>query len=80
MEPDIYTHTFKFFIGKHGENTITGDCEFDSDNKMTFKIEDTSDPFPSTTLSSFLEVMNLLKRIYDAEGGIKQFSVKSKVI
>jgi hypothetical protein len=76
---DPYTHTFKFFVGTNGENTIAGECEFDSDNKMTFKVEDTSDPFPSDTLSSFLEVMNLLKKIYDTTGGIRQITIKSKL-
>jgi len=80
MEPDQYTHNFKFFVGKHGENTITGDCEFDSDNKMTFKIKETSDPLPAETMSLFLEYMNLVKRIYEAQGGVRIASIVNKEI
>ncbi len=77
---DPYTHNFKYFIGVNGQNRIEGDCEFDSDQKMTFKITDTSDPFPLETLNSFMELMNLLKKLYDSSGGFKQISIKSKVV
>lgn len=75
---DPYTHNFKYFIGAHGQYTISGECEFDSDMKASFKIADTSDPFPLDTLNSFLELMTLLKKIYDENGGFKQITVKLK--
>ena len=77
---DPYTHTFKFFVGKNGENTISGECEFDTDELMTLKIEDTSDPFPLTTLQFFLEMATTLKKLYVATGGIKQISFKLKSV
>jgi hypothetical protein len=75
---DPYDYTFKFFIGKNGEYAISGECEFDTDNKMTYKIDDTSDPLPAETLASFNEYMNLMKKIYDSSGGFKQMTVKLK--
>lgn len=77
---DPYTHIFKFFIGKNGEYTISGECEFDTDGKMSYKIEDTSDPLPAEALASFNEYMNLVKKIYDSNGGFKQMTVKLKSV
>ncbi len=77
---DPYTHTFKFFVGQNGQNTISGECEFDTDELMTLKIESSSDPFPLTTLQYFLEIAIILKKIYVATGGIKQISIKTKVV
>jgi len=80
MADDIYTHNFKFYIGKNGENRIEGDCEFDSDQKMTFSIQDTSDPLPVETLTSFNELMNLIKKIYDDSGGVDRIIIKNKKV
>jgi hypothetical protein len=77
---DPYTHIFKFFIGKNGENTLSGECEFDSDDKMTFDIKDTSTPITVETLAFFNELMSLIKRIYDSSGGVKQILIKTKVV
>ena len=77
---DPYTHSFKFYIGKNGENRVEGDCEFDSDQKMTFKVENTSDPLPVETLNSFNELMNLIKKIYDDSGGVDKIIIKTKVV
>jgi len=75
---DSYTHNFKFYIGKNGQNRIEGDCEFDSDMKMTFKVDDTSDPLPVETLASFKELMDLIKKIYDSSGGVDRIIIKKK--
>lgn len=79
MPLDPFTHTFKFRIG---EKEILGECEFDIDGKLSYKIESSSVPLPAQTMKVFQEFMDLMYKIYYSNGGttpgIQNIQVKKK--
>ncbi|MBZ5529733.1 MAG: hypothetical protein LAN71_17790 [Acidobacteriia bacterium] len=77
---DIYTHTYDFSVGVNGEKSITGEAEFNTDGLASYKITSSSDPLPHGTLQFFIEVMDLIHKIYKETGGIKLLRVKRKVV
>jgi len=78
MPIDQFTHTFKFEINKDGSDFIKGECEFDTDEKASYKIESTSEPLNHPTLGYFMELMALIRKIYEENGGVKNIKVSLK--
>ena len=72
---DPYTHEFKFELDG---NFINGEVEFNTDGKVSFKINAWSEPLPIEILNQFSELMAMLKKIYENEGDIKKISIKKK--
>lgn len=62
---DQYTHEFKFQVNG---SFINGDCEFDTDDKASFKITEWSQPLPATLLDDFSDLFGKIKSIYDKNG------------
>ena len=75
---DQYTHTFDFQIGDGGK-FLTGEIEFNTDNKVSYKFKTFSEPISEDTLSQFTRLTELLKEIYHGSGGIKMIRIKTKV-
>ena len=73
-----FTHTFEFEIGVEGTGLIKGECEFDADGKLSYKIEQSSTPLAQESLKYFNEVMDLLFKIFTTTKGIKIIKVKQK--
>jgi hypothetical protein len=78
MADDPYTHNYEFSIGTNGEQEIEGECEFDTDGLLTYKISNSSDPLPKVTLEYFTRLMDLLHEIYVTTGGIELIRIKKK--
>ena len=77
---DPYTFTFKFLIGKNGENRLVGECGFDGDGEMLFKITEISAPFKPQALTYFMDLISLLKKINSEAGGFRNVTVQAKDI
>jgi hypothetical protein len=75
---DPYKYTFKFLVGKNGENRLVGECGFDENGEMLFKITETSAPFNPKALSYFQDLIILLKKIYSDAGGFRNVTVQAK--
>jgi hypothetical protein len=75
MADDIYTHNFDFTVGS---KFIRGEMEFDTDEKMSYKIKETSDPFSNEFLHFFQELMDYLFILYNQQGEIKKITIKRK--
>lgn len=76
---DPYTHTYEFRVGQTGERWIDGECEFNTDGVASYKIVGSSDPLPRSTLGHFLELMDLLHKLYKDTGGVRKILIKRKV-
>lgn len=73
---DNYTHEFKYEVNGV---FIRGECEFDTDEKASFKVTEWSQPIPLTTMADFLKVMELIKDIYDKnDNTVKKIIIKKK--
>ena len=76
MSPvDLYTHEFKFDIEG---NFITGEVEFDTDDKVSFKMLTWSQPLSLDIMGKFNELMTLMGKIYNENGAIKKIIIKKK--
>jgi len=76
---DIYTHNFKFQIGDGGQ-FVEGDIEFNSDGRVSYRIDESSDPLLKETLVYFNRLIDLLKDIYHGNdpAGIKLIKFNKK--
>jgi len=74
--PDPFTHTFKFQIGDDGSRFIEGRTEFNTDGKVSHNLADSSVPLQAETLQLFVDLFDLLQRIFKETGGIKLIKVK----
>jgi hypothetical protein len=74
----IYTHNYEFNAGTEGNIFIKGECEFNTDGLMSYKITQSSDPLSPDTLKHFMEFMDLLHKVYEKTGNIKLIKVKLK--
>jgi len=76
---DIYTHDFKFQIGDGGQ-FIEGEIEFNTDGKVSYKMDKFSEPIKAETLAYFNEITELIKKIFHATDpkGIKLIKFKKK--
>ena len=75
MANDIYTHTFDFTVG---QKFIRGEVEYDTDEAMSYKIKEVSDPFSNDFLKMFQSLMDYLFILYNQEGEIKLIKIKRK--
>jgi hypothetical protein len=75
---DLYTHTFEFKIGDGGK-FLTGDIEFDTDNKVSYRFKTFSEPINEDTLAYFTELGQLCKKIFHESGGIKMIRIKENI-
>ena len=73
----MYTHEFKFQLGDGGQ-FIEGEIEFDTDNKISYKMDSFSEPIKAETLKKFDEVCELIRTVYEQFGGIKLIRFKLK--
>jgi len=73
---DQYTHTFSFELGD--DSYLNGECEFNTDGKASFKIKTFSEPLPLETIQEFENVVELIKSIYESNGGINKIVFKKK--
>ena len=73
-----FTHTFEFEIGQLGDGYIKGECKFDIDGKLSYKIGQSSVPVSQESLEYFNEVMELLHKIFETTKGISVIKVKLK--
>ena len=71
----MYTHTFKFELEN---SSVRGEVEFNTDGKVSFKLDNVSEPLALTDLSYFKRLMELLKEIYTAGGGIRKIKIIKK--
>ena len=65
MPVDPFTHTFKFDING---SFIRGEAEFNTDGKASFKMDEWSIPLSREVLSHFINLIELLKKIYESGG------------
>ena len=78
MNPnDPYTHEFKFEVDN---SFIYGEVEFNTDGKVSFKIENTSIPLPKEILNEFVKLMEMVQSIYKTEGEVKKIVIKKRVV
>jgi len=68
--PLPYTHKFKFQIGDGG-SFIEGYIEFNTDGKVSYRLDESSQPLGNEALKDFCALTELLKTIYHKHGGIK---------
>ena len=64
--PDSFTHRFNFRVG---DTFIRGECEFNTDQKASVWIKESSNPLPTSLLKSFYEHIESCKNIYEEHGG-----------
>ena len=72
---DLYTHTYEFDFGG---TFLKGEIEFDTDNKMTFNIKQSGDPMPSEVYDYCLQLLELIKKIYDSKNTLNLVKIKLK--
>ena len=74
---DIYTHDFKVKLGDGGQ-FIEGEIEFNTDNKISYKMTSWSEPIRAETLKSFNEICETIRVMFEQYGGIKIIRFKEK--
>jgi len=74
---DQYTHEFKFQLGD-GSQFVEGEIEFNTDGKVSYKVDAWSQPIGEETLRQFNEVCQLMKSLFAEFGGIKLIRFKVK--
>jgi len=67
---DPYTHHFHISVGDGGKY-VKGLVEFNTDGKVSFKMNQWSEPLPADFLDYFKELMDLCQKIYKHFDGIK---------
>lgn len=72
-----YTHKFKFQIGDGGR-FLNGLIEFNEDQKVSYKIQEWSEPLEKDVLDDFTALTELLKTIFHKHGGIKLIKFTDK--
>lgn len=73
---DQYSHEFKYEVNGI---FIRGECEFDTDEKASFKVKEWSEPIPLTAIQDFCDVMERVKGIYDNnDNNVKKIVIKQK--
>jgi hypothetical protein len=72
---DQYTHKFTFKIGSDGSKFIEGKMEFNTDDKVTFKITSFSEPIQEATLQAFMDWTKSMHTIFDLYEGISEIKV-----
>ena len=60
---DGYTHRFKFSVGDGG-HFIKGYVEFDTDEKVSYKVTSWSEPLQKDVLDNFSELTELIRKIF----------------
>ena len=75
MPVDGYTHNFEFKIGDGGR-FLVGKIEFNLDGKVSFKMTQWSEPIQQEVLQDFIDLTELLKRIFHSHTGIKEIKFK----
>jgi len=70
-----YTHNFEFRVGDGGR-FIVGKIEFNLDDKVSYKMTQWSEPIQHEVLQDFVDLTELLKRIYKSNEGIKEIKFK----
>jgi len=74
---DQYTHNFVFSTSDGGK-FLKGECEFNTDNKLSFKFNSFSEPISEDTIGLFTEFMGLCHKIFNSEEGIVKLSINKK--
>lgn len=74
---DQYTHNFKFQMADGGV-FVEGKVEFNTDGKMSYKIESTSQPLPKEALTDFTELMDLCHSLFNKYEGLKLIKIVDK--
>jgi len=76
MSSDQYTHQFKYEVNGI---FIRGECEFNTDEKASFKVTEWSQPIPLAAMADFIDVMEKVKAIYVNNNDIvKKIIIKEK--
>ncbi len=74
MAVDFYTHKFTFEIDGV---LIKGDVEFDTDQKASIHIKESSEPLCVDILKHFYEMMEWCHEVYEDHTGVsKKFKLK----
>ncbi len=68
--PVPYTHKFKVQLGDGGK-FIEGYIEFNLDGKVSYRLDESSQPLENEVLRDFVALTELLKTIFHKHGGIK---------
>jgi hypothetical protein len=76
MTQDQYTHEFKFEVNGA---FIRGQCEFNTDEKVSFKITEWSQPLAATLLDDFSDLFGKVKAIFDKnDEKVTKITIKEK--
>ena len=67
---DQYTHDFVYRMGDGGQFVI-GECEFDKDKKVSYRIQSWSEPLQHEFLNDFVAFIDRAKLRFDEYKGIK---------
>jgi hypothetical protein len=76
--PDEFTHKFEIDMIDY---QFKGECEFNTDGKVTYKITDSSDVLPLKLNDWFYKFMNFASELYhevDGVTGLLKLSIKKK--
>ena len=70
-----YTHTFEIHIDTH---KIDGEIEFNTDGKMSYKLDDPFEGFDIQKTARFNEFLKALESMVDTFGEIEKIEVVKK--
>jgi len=77
---DQFTHNFNFEVDDAGGQFIKGDVEFNTDGKVSFKIQNSATPLKRETLALFVEFLDYIYKIFEKTGGISSIKVVKKAV
>ena len=77
MPADQYTHDFIYRLGEG--QFILGECEFDKDKKISYRISSWSEPIDHQFLVDFTQFVDRLKLRYDEWGILKHVEIIEKI-
>lgn len=75
--PDQYTHNFEFKVGDGGK-FLEGEIEFNTDGRVSYRFSSISEPIQLDVLRDFIDLTELLKRIFVSMDGIKKIEFTEK--
>jgi hypothetical protein len=78
MADEQFTHTFEIDLGADGSQFVHGQVEFNTDGRVSFKIEETSIPLSKAAIDHFNKCMDLLQTKFREFGGIKKIEILQK--
>ena len=76
--PELFNHTFEIELSADGSWFLKGEVEFDTDGKASFKIDESSIPLSGEGMHHFIDLMDLIRRMFPCCGGVKRIEIVQK--